>query len=887
MSSRGLCVIAVLVAASLTGGALSAPEQVDYTRQIKPLLKARCGACHGALKQESGLRLDTAALALKGGAGGRVIQPGNAAASPLLQRVTAAVNEGRMPPEGDPLKPAEIALLRDWIQEGAKSPAGEQAEPDPRSHWSFRPVRKPTPPQLRNAAWVRNPIDSFLAQGYAQHGLKPQPEAPRLELIRRLYLDLIGLPPTPEELARLEADRSAGWYERLVDRLLDDPRHGERWARHWMDIWRYSDWSGLGDQRRNSQDHIWHWRDWLVESLNADTSYDEMVREMLAADELYPNDLQRLRATGFLARNYFLFNRNQWLEETVEHVSKGFLGLTVNCAKCHDHKYDPIKQADFYRLRAFFEPYQVRQDVLPGEPDLTRDGIPRAFDGQLETPTYLFIRGQESQPDKTTPLTPGVPALLAFAPLQVQPVQLPAEAWQPERRPWVIAAHLEAARKRITAAEVARERSRASTGDPTGVRRAELALEVARADLSRVEQVAEAMRAGWARADAGGYDPALKKAEEERRIAAVRAERGLAAARARLTAAEAEERLRTAAAAQKAAREKELAAAQAAQGKAEEQAAAAVGPEERYTPLLGAQWSATRFLFSGTDDPAVPFLPRSSGRRTALARWITDRRNPLTARVAVNHLWSRHMGVPLVPTVFDFGRKGTPPTNPELLDWLAAEFVEHGWSMKHLHRLIVTSAAYRMSSSKRGAEASQAKDPDNHYFWRREPVRLESEVVRDSILSLAGTLDGTRGGPPVLAAAQAASRRRSLYFFHSETDRNLFLTTFDGAAVRECYRRDQSIVPQQALALTNSALVLDSAGPIAERLSKTATGERLDDPAFIRQAFAVMLGISASGAELSASQRALESWRGQGPAGSDRSHFIWALLNHNDFVTVR
>ena len=245
------------------------------------------------------------------------------------------------------------------------------------------------------------------------------------------------------------------------------------------------------------------------------------------------------------------------------------------------------------------------------------------------------------------------------------------------------------------------------------------------------------------------------------------------------------------------------------------------------------------------------------------------------------------MGVPLVPTVFDFGRKGTLPTNPALLDWLAAEFMEKGWSMRHLHWLIVTSAAYRMSSSQRGAAANLAKDPDNRHFWRREPIRIEAEVIRDSLLSLAGTLDPERGGPPVPASAQAASRRRSLYFFHSEIDRNLFLTTFDAAATRECYRRDQSIVPQQALALTNSSLVLDAAGPIAERLSKGVGVQPLEETAFIRRAFAVVLGIDAGKVEIAASQRALAAWRSQEPTGSDRSRFIWVLLNHNDFVTVR
>ena len=208
----------------------------------------------------------------------------------------------------------------------------------------------------------------------------------------------MGVPPTPLEWDQWLSAQDARWYEQLVDQLLEDPRYGDRRARHWMDIWRFSDWWGLGEQLRNSQHHMWHWRDWIVESLNSDLAYDKMVRLMLAADESHPNDLGRLRATGFLWRNDFLFNRHQWMEETVEHVSKALLGLTMNCAKCHDHKYDPIEQVDFYRMRAFFEPDHVRQDSVPGESNLTRDGIPRAFDRVLDAPTYRFERGQEADP---------------------------------------------------------------------------------------------------------------------------------------------------------------------------------------------------------------------------------------------------------------------------------------------------------------------------------------------------------------------------------------------------------------------------------------------------------------------------------------------------------
>ena len=331
--------------------------------------------------------------------------------------------------------------------------------------------------------------------------------------------------------------------------------------------------------------------------------------------------------------------------------------------------------------------------------------------------------------------------------------------------------------------------------------------------------------------------------------------------------------------------EKKLQSARDAVEKAQASAEAEIGANDNYSPFVGAKWTPTRFLFSARDDPAVKFVSHSTGRRTALANWITDRRNPLTARVAVNHIWTRHMGQPLVSTVFDFGRKGARPTNPELLDWLAAELMDSGWSMKHLHRLIVNSSAYRMSSSLADSGASRSADPENRYWWRRVPIRLESQLVRDSLLAHAGTLEETIGGPAVPQASQAASMRRSLYFFHSNNERNLFLTTFDEALVTECYRREQSIVPQQALALTNSRLVLDAVPQIAQRLSEQAA----DDVEFVRLAFATLLGIRASDEELAASQASLIAWQQQpgGSARSARRHLVWALINHNDFVTLR
>ncbi len=895
---RGLATIGFLIiAVRAVVAAESEPHLSAYKDKIRPLLAERCFSCHGGLKQEAGLRLDTVALMLEGGESGSVVAKGDPDASLILERVSDPDPATRMPPEGEgePLTAEQLAILKEWIKAGCPAPPDEKPEADPKSHWAFQPRVRPEVPVVKNMSWVKNPIDAFLVASLEKAGASPQPEAPRHVLVRRLFIDLIGLPPQPDELAAIEAETSPDWYEKLVEKLLADPRHGERWARHWMDVWRYSDWWGLGDQHRSSAKHMWHFRDWIVESLNADVSYDEMVRQMLAADELHPDDPAKLRATGFLARNWFLFNRTPWLDDTVEHVGKGLLGLTMNCSKCHAHKYDPIQQEDYYRFRAFFEPIETRVDVTAGESDLDKDGIPRVFDGHLDRPTHLFVRGDDTKPDTSRKIEPGVPEVIAFREIEVQPVSLPKTAFQPERRPWVIDAHVATAKRAVADAEarLAKEPSPAH----------EQAVAAARAGVVAVEKRGEATRAAWAAEDAPSQSPEdpLRVAAAAAAKAAAKAEKDAAVAVAWWKVAAVSGKLTKAAADKKDAAslqpiEKELATARESLDKAVK---AAAEPGETFTPFIGAKWTVTRFKTSTADDPATPFPATSTGRRSALAHWITDPRNPLAARVAVNHIWMRHMGKPLVATVFEFGRKGNAPTHPELLDWLASELVDgpqaggpqsgRGWSMKHLHRLICTSAAYRMGSSIAGAETALKIDPDNRLLWRREPVRLESQVVRDGILSLAGTLDPTMGGPPVKEADQPTSLRRSLYFWHSEISRNPFLTTFDDAAVMECYQRDQSIVPQQALALSNAGIVHDAAAKIAGRVQ--ASGSPADDNAFVERAFRTILHRLPSADERSACEAAMTKWRAaKPPAGAAdpaKVLMVWAILNHNDFVTLR
>jgi hypothetical protein len=449
-----ISVAAAIGLGPLIGSALCA-DGVDYVRDVKPILAERCYSCHGAIRQKAGLRLDTAALIRRGGESGPAIEPGRSAESILIERVSAgADSSGRMPPpsEGVALGEKEVSTLRAWIDQGAAAPA-EAVPAGPRSHWAYMPLTRPAVPCPAGQDWSRNPIDAFLAAAHQSKGLDATPPVSNELLLRRVHLDVVGLTPTRDELHEFLGDQSPGAYEKIVNRLLASPQYGERWGRHWMDVWRYSDWYGLGDEARYSHPHIWQWRDWIVAALNADEGYDRMVVDMLAADELTPNDPDKVRATGYLVRNWDIFNRNTWLANTVEHTARAFLGVTIQCARCHDHKFDPISQSDYYRLRAFFEPMHIRIDRIPGQPDRTKGGLSRAFDDFMETPTFLFIRGDETRPDKR-PLTPAVPTVLGGE-VRITPVHLPVGASSPDKRDFVIREALDAGEQAIRSARAA------------------------------------------------------------------------------------------------------------------------------------------------------------------------------------------------------------------------------------------------------------------------------------------------------------------------------------------------------------------------------------------------------------------------------------------------
>jgi hypothetical protein len=782
--------------------------------------------------------------------------------------------------------PAELASLENRRAEFAKFVASYRWRP-------FETVLRPAVPAVRDSSWVRNPVDAFIAAEHEARGLVPRPEAAKEILLRRVYLDLIGLSPTPEEQRAFLADTSADAYEKVVSRLLDDPRHGERWARHWMDVWRYSDWAGWsgGNQIRDSKPHIWRWRDWIVESLNAGKGYDRMVLEMLAADELAPLDTDALRATGFLVRNYKMLSREQWMEDVVKHTSQAFLGVTMGCAKCHDHMTDPISQVEYYRMRAIFEPHDVRTDRIPGQTDSAKDGLVRAFDKGIDQPTYRLVRGDERNPDKDKAMEAGVPVALCglttpgktSGKLVTEPVTLPLFAVQPDRRDFVLRDMVVAGERAVADARAALAKLKADAATaPEKLREQEFSLAVAEAKHAALLAAAkvENLESGGTKKETDEWKQAAAEASLAQRRQA-RAEAQLKSHQAALALSDAQKKADEAKAA---GTEKATAAVETLAKKAADAEKALADAEKNiesasaatYTPRVVESYPAT-----------------STGRRLAFARWVADAQNPLTARVAMNQIWLRHFGRGIVATPADFGRTGRAPSHPQLLDWLAAELMAQGWNMKAMHRLIVTSSAYRMAST---PDAASAKiDEDNIYLWRMNSRRMEAEVVRDNLLHVAGSLDRTMGGPDIDQNQGLTSKRRSIYLRLAAEKEVEFLKIFDGPAVTECYERHPSVMPQQALAMANSALVIAEAKLIATELSLGAPSE--DD--FVRRAFerilarqpredergvclAFLLGNSTSSSSAEGTPAPVVS-----KPGGTRENLILVLLNHNDFVTIR
>ncbi|MBL8173269.1 MAG: DUF1553 domain-containing protein [Bryobacterales bacterium] len=740
----------------------------DFVREVAPVLK-KCTVCHGPAVQTSGLRLDNSADALRGGYSGAAIAPGNPAASKVVQLAEA----GKMPPAGAKLTAAEIAVLRAWIAGGAKYPAapaaGAAKVAAKSTHWALQPVRKPAEPLVKKTDWARTAIDRFVLARLEKEGIAPSAEAERATLLRRVSLDLTGLPPTPAELAEFLADTGEGAYERVVDRLLQSPHYGEKWARHWLDLARYADSDGY--EKDSPRPWAWRYRHYVIGAFNRDLGFDRFTVEQLAGDLLPDAGPEQRAAVGFYRNS--LTNREGGVDteefriaqvkDRTNTVGTAWLGLSVGCAECHDHKYDPISQRDYYSLFAFFNPL---------------------MDHDVEAP----LAG--------------------------------------ELGPWLEAR---------PGYEASRQAMFASYGGP------ELMKEWREKLLRVADQPGnnDALQFAWKYVGnlTNGLQPVLRLEESQRPREQQEQLVDYFIERASDVFEKEELEKRNWKSLQK-----EWAALRNGMPKI----TMAQSVRESFTPRKTHILMRGDFRSPGVEvQRATPAsLPPLQGEpnRLNLARWLVSRENPLTARVTVNRVWQEYFGKGLSLTSEDFGARGERPTHPELLDWLAADFMENGWRFKRLHKMIAMSSVYRQSSKVR--QDLKEKDPDNHLLARQTRLRLQAEAIRDAALSVSGLLAPAVGGPGVrppqpkgvteLSYANsvkwpeskgAEKYRRGLYIFFQRTVPYPQLMTFDAPdAVLACSRRQRSATPLQALNLLNDPVFLEASQALGVRLLREERG---------------------------------------------------------------
>ena len=699
-------------------------------------------------------------------------------------------------------------ILPLWIAAPATAAGG--GPPTPQKHWAYRSPARHDVPSTQDSDWARSPVDRFVLKRLEDAALRPAPEAPRRALIRRLSFDLIGLPPTPEDIERFVTDPSPDAYERLVDRLLASPHHGERWARPWLDLARYADSAGYeGDP---DTPWAWRYRDYVIDSFNRDKPFDLFVREQIAGDELkdimgageppIPAGEQTVALT-FLRLAPFTEprgdeTRHELLSEMTSTVSSVFLGLTVGCAKCHDHKYDEIPMRDFYRMKAFFATVQI---APPERGDIYQIGGPQ--------PAEHYLEGQAE--------------------------------WAASQRERTRKAR-DAANKEIALLK-AREKDENNAAPLSAEERARLAelrrrLRTLTRRLKRLEPLAMSLR--------HSFGPPFEPGVPTSRVM-VRGEWDK--------------------------------------------------PGEAVEPGFPRALSGNQRPAKIRLDPFRRWPTRS--RRKALADWIASRDNPLTARVAVNRLWQHHFGRGIVGTPSDFGKLGTPPTHPKLLDWLALRLIDSGWSLKTVHRALVNSSSYRQASRHESPEAAEV-DPGNDLLWRFRRLRLSAEAIRDSVLAVSGRITLEVFGLPVFpvmpdgveeavkyttskwdAEGGAEGRRRSVYIYQQRTLNMPFLDVFDAkVADVSCDFRQTSVTALQALEMYNGDLVSAEAPHFANRVQAQA-GDRVEDQ--VRCAFELALGRSPEKSELSQLSRLVSESenRRSGLVGLCR-----VIFNTNEFVYV-
>ncbi len=824
------------------------PEALKFFEmKVRPILAENCFKCHGPAKQKGGLRLDSRPAVLVGGENGPAVVPGRKDDSLLVDAIHYESLE--MPPAGK-LDAEKIAILTRWVELGAPWPASGPADTpaaaapakiriteEDRKFWSFQPVRAQAPPVVPDDRWSQNPIDRFLLARLTAEGLSPAPEADRLTLIRRASFDLTGLPPTPEDVAAFVADADPRAYERLVDRLLASPRYGERWARHWLDLVRYAESDGYRADAYRPE--TWRYRDYVIAALNDDMPYDRFVTEQLAGDEVAPGDPTLMVATTFLRLWIYEHNQRDVMEQwraiqndLTDVTGDVFLGLGIGCARCHDHKFDPILQEDYYRLQAFFTPLVPRDD-LP----LSTAGPWRANEEKLaawEVAT-ADIRSAIAAIERPYQEKAAQGAFDKF-PKETQAIFLKPES---ERTP------LEEQIYYLVARQVEDEQEKPKVTGEDKKRLQELAKQLAAFNHLKPETLPTAFTV------------------------------------------------------------------------------TDVGPAAPPTRIPGDRTGheiAPGFLTLLDPAPAKvtrsPAAANSTGRRTTLARWLTRPDNPLPARVMVNRLWQYHFGRGLVATPSDFGRLGERPSHPELLDWLAAEFVAQGWSLKQMHRLIMTSAAYRQAAVRPAPAIARVKDPENRLLWRMNTRRLEIEPIRDAMLSASGELDPAIGGPGVAATVP----RRTIYTKVMRNSREPLFDAFDAPdGSNTTPTRNVTITPTQSLMLINGGWTLDRARALAGRLERLAGNdgagrigfayrlvfgrpptqpERIDAQSFLIRRSPAIAGQFPPVADAEAAEDGEGAGSGAGcvktdsPASSaalDASawtDFCHALLNANEFLYV-
>jgi hypothetical protein len=868
----GLLASLLAGALPLSAGEPDQPAAPQFERDIHPLLKTYCWKCHGGEGYAGELDFRSLPLILKGGKNGPVLEPGSAEKSRLYLKLAAK----EMPP-GNSLKPtdAHIATIKAWIDAGAPAryiggPLSDEESPalgdEDRSWWAFRKPVCPNTPGVQHADRVRTPIDAFLLAGLEPKGLSFSPEADRATLLRRASLDVIGLPPSPEEVDAFVSDEAPGAWERLIGRLLDSLHYGERWGRHWLDAAGYVDTNGADNDASiiNQREGSWQYRDYVVRSLNADKPYDRFLLEQIAGDELVdwrnagtftPEIKELLTATCFLRpaaddTGSMELNtadiRHRVLYDTLQTFSSSVLGLTMHCAQCHSHKFDPISQADYYRLLAVFSPaYNVQnwkavnERFLPDVSAVEKQEIDR-HNGEVDRQVGDLKK------------------------------QL-AEIREPFRRK-IFEARLE------TIPETIRQDTRAAVETPAEKRnevQKYLAEKLGPALSVKPEEIAEAL------------DDTAKAgvAERERQIA-------------------------------------ELNGTRKSYGKI--QALWDVGPAP-------AAYLYRRGMYENPGAAVTPAFPAvlaeelapvslsansggpTSGYRSALARWLCQPEHPLTARVVVNRVWQHYFGRGIVSTPDNFGRSGASPTHPELLDWLATEFTRGGWKFKSLHRLILTSSAYRQASSAAPATGQTADpnsiDPDNLLLWRMPLRRLESEAIRDAILAVSGKLDRRLGGPAVpikplpdgmvVVETQnlppgANPFRRSLYLVSRRNYQPTELSVFDQPLLAtNCTRRTSAAVALQSLTMLNGQFASEQAEAFAGRVIAAAGA---DESRRIELAFKIALGRLPMPEEIDLTRALMSKQRerlaAQPGASAEQApdlafvHVCHMLLNTNEFLYV-